>query len=183
MTLVRRLAAPTIVGLAVVVIGLRLNAMFFGPEPDDGGEARGLEILAIDLATGPREAILSAHNMVPGDVVTVAITLTNSGPRPMTYAMTRGLVSAGGAALTAALALTIRTIGSSCRDFDGTIVFDGRLGEAAIGSEGTGRPLPAATAEILCFRTALPLDAGNGFQGAATTVTLSFGANVQAAIP
>lgn len=48
-------------------------------------------------------------------------------------------------------------------------------------SEGSGRTLPAATAAILCFRAALPRDAGNALQGAVTAVTLSFGASKQAA--
>ena len=83
--------------------------------------------------------------------------------------------------LAAELLFTVRTVGSSCADFDGTSLFEGPLDEASFGMDGSGRPLPAATAEILCFRAALPLDAANAVQGAATTVTLSFRADSPAA--
>ncbi|MDQ2966217.1 MAG: hypothetical protein M3R57_10255, partial [Chloroflexota bacterium] len=82
-----------------------------------------------------------------------------------------------------ALVLTVRTIGASCADRNGMTLFDGPLDEAAFGLQDNGRLLPAATAEILCFRVALPLDADNGLQGMTTTVTLSFGAKWQAAVP
>lgn len=180
MTRERRLAAFTILGLIVVCIWLGANAVMSGWR--SGDDLRRLEISSIDLATGARDATLSARGMAPGDAVTAAITVANSGRRPMTYAMSRGLVSAGGAALATALTLTIKTVGSSCADFDGTTLFDGPLDEAAFGSEANGRPLPAATAEILCFRIGLPFDTGNALQGAATTVTLSFGASTQAAV-
>lgn len=182
MTRRRRLSAPTIVGLTVVCLGLGSNAIMSCSQPADGGAPRRLEISSIDLTTGTRDAILEARGMVPGDAVTAAVTVTNSGRQPMTYAMSRGLVSAGGAALSAALVLTIKTIGSSCADYDGTTLFDGPLDEAAFGGEGNGRPLLAATAEILCFRAALPLDVDNALQGAATTATLSFGSSWQAAV-
>jgi hypothetical protein len=93
--------------------------------------------------------------------------------------MNPGLVTTGGAALAAALVLTIKTVGSSCADFDGITLFDGQLDKAAFGNEANGRPLAPATAEILCFRAALPIDTGNALQGRSTTIALSFGADLQ----
>lgn len=172
----RRLAGPTIVGLAVICLALGWNATAAEPPHADGGDPGRLEISSIDVATGARAAILSASDMVPGEVRTSPVTVANSGREPMSYTMSRGLVSADGAALSEALILTIRTIGSSCADFDGTILFDGPLDEAAIGGGDYARSLAATTAEILCFRVMLPLGADNGYQGTAATVTLRFDA-------
>jgi hypothetical protein len=177
----RPLARPTIVGLTVICLGLGWNALASEPPPVDGGDPGRLEISSVDVATGTRAAILSASDMVPGDVRTSPVTVANSGREPMSYTMSRGFVSADGAALSEALILTIRTIGSSCADFDGTILFDGPLDEATIGSGDDARPLAAATAEILCFRAMLPLGADNRYQGAAGTVTLTFDATWVAA--
>jgi hypothetical protein len=182
MTRGRRLAALLIGALAVFCIGLGSKTIISGLRSAEVGDPAGIETSSIDLTTGGADATLSARGMLPGDAVTSAITIANSGRQPMTYAMSLGLASASGAALAGALVLTIKTVGSSCADFDGTTLFDGPLDQAAFGSQANGRSLPAATAEILCFRAALPCDTGNALQGAATTVTLTFGADLQAAV-
>lgn len=183
MTRRRRLAALTIVGLTGVGLGLASNAVMSGSRPASVDAPGGLEISSIDLTTGTRGAVLSARDMVPGGEVTAAVTVANSGRQPLTYSMRRDHVSAEGDALSAALVLTIRTIGSSCADFDGTTLFAGPLDEAAFGRAGDDRRLPGATAEILCFRAALPLESDNRLQGATTTVSLWFDARLQGAVP
>lgn len=177
MTRFRRPVAFALVGLTVVGLVLVLPW-----RPTDATNARPFEISSIDLTTGVHDATLSTHGMLPGDAVTAAVTVANSGRQPITYTMSRGQVSTSGDALSAALILTVKAIGSSCADFDGTTLFNGPLDQAAFGKEGGGRSLPAATAEILCLRAVLPLDADNGLQGAAATVTLSFGATWLAAV-
>jgi hypothetical protein len=175
------ISASAIVALAAICVALGWYAFRSGALPADADERGRFETASLDLTTGPLDAVVSAHNMIPGDTVTAALTITNSGPTPMTYGMRRGGVTAGGATLAAELVFTVKTVGSSCADFDGTSLFEGPLDEAAFGIDGDGRPLPAATAEILCFRAALPLDAANAIQGTATAVTLSFTADSQAA--
>jgi hypothetical protein len=172
----RRIAIPTIVGLSAVFVALGWNALAACSRPA-AAEAPPLQISSFDLEAGTRMAILSATNMVPGDETAAAVTVVNSSDRAMTYTMTRGDVAAGGAALSAALVLTIRTIGSSCADRDGSVLFDGPLDAAAIGSAEDARPLAAATAEILCFRATLPLESDDGHQGLATSVALIFTAS------
>lgn len=181
MTRRHQLMASAIVALAAICLALGWYAFRPGAVPADADDRDGFETASLDLTTGPLDAVVSAHDMVPGDTVTAALTITNSGPTPMTYGMRSGDVTAGGAVLAAELVFTVKTVGSSCADFDGTSLFDGPLDEAAFGVDGNGRALPAATAEILCFRATLPLDATNALQGAATTVTLSFTADPQAA--
>jgi hypothetical protein len=173
--------ASTIVALAAICLALGWNAFRSGVSPADTDDRARLETDSLDLTIGTLEAVLSADDMMPGDTVAAAVTVTNSGPTPMTYGMRGGEVSVEGAMLAGALVLTVKTVGSSCADFDGTSLFDGPLDEASFGMDGSGRALPAATAEILCFRAALPLDAANAAQGAATTVTLSFSADSPAA--
>lgn len=178
MTRRHRLMASTIVALAAICVALGWNAFRSGALQADAGDRSRLESASLDLTTtGELDAVISAHDMVPGDTVTAAVTITNSGPRPMTYGMRRGDVTAGGWTLAAELVFTVKTVGSSCADFDGTSLFDGPLSEAAFGIDGGGRLLPAATAEILCFRAVLPLHAADALQGATTTVTLSFAAD------
>ena len=178
----RRLAALSLVAFVVVCLGLAWNAMTGALRAGGEDDPRRLEVSSIDLSGGKQDAILSARDMLPGDAVTAAVTVANSGRQPMTYGMSHGPMSADGARLSAALVLTIRTVGSSCADHDGVILFEGPLDQAAFGAGGDARPLPPATAEILCFRIALPVGADNELQRAATTVSLSFGARRQAAL-
>ncbi len=178
----RRSAAVAIVGLALCA-GLGSIAMVtWSSRAGGGGDRHSLEISSIDLTTGTQGATLSARDMVPGDAVTAAVTVVNSSSQPMTYAMSSDLVSAGGAALAKALVLTIKTIGSSCPDFDGVTLFEGPVSEAAFGNDGAGRPLAPATADILCFRASLPIDADNELQGATSTFALVFDVSRQAAV-
>jgi len=183
MTTQMKLAAGTIVGLTVVSLAVGLYAVISAARPPAAADPHHVEISSVDLTDGKRDAVISARDMVPGDVVTTSVTVANPSGVPMQYAMTRGAVSAGGDSLAAGLILTVRTVGTSCAAVDGAILFEGPLDEAAFGSESVGRQLAPATAEILCFRAVLPPDASNELQGAATTVTLSFGASWQAAIP
>jgi hypothetical protein len=177
----RRQLATWIAGLTVICLGIVATGFMDISRPAPGTDRNRLEISSVDLTTANRDAIFSARFMAPGDIVAATMTVANPSRQPVTYAMSRGPVSVGGEPLAATLLLTVKSIGSSCADYDGATLFNGPLDEAAFGSEVIGRLLPAASAEILCFRAALPLAAGNDLQGATTTVTLSFGASWQAA--
>jgi hypothetical protein len=176
-----RVAASTTIALTAICVWLGWNVVASPGRPSDGGGRSGLRISSIDLATGTRDAVLSASDMMPGDQVTAEVTVVNSGSRAVTYTMRRGVSLVGGDALSAALTLTVKTVGSSCADFDGTTLYDGPLDSATLERDGSSRPLPAATAEILCFRVVLPPDVGNGSQGIAATVRLVFAPTAAAA--
>ena len=180
-----RVLGATTFALGIACLWLAWNTITAPSRRSDGDEGSSgsgtLEISAVDLSAGARDVVLSARTMVPGDQTTIAVTVVNSGPRAIAWSMTRSLASVGGTALSTALMLTVRTVGSSCAAFDGTILYDGPLDGAAIANAAAGRPLQAATAEILCFRTALPHDTGNEAQGGETTITLSFAADDGAA--
>ena len=177
MTPSRRPVVRTLLGLWVVAtIGLVYNAIFAPSGSLDGDAPVRPQIAAIELITGAGEATLSARNMAPGDTVAAVMTITNSGRQDLAYALTHDPIPADGAALAASLVLTIKTVGTSCADFDGTTLYDGPLDATAFGGGADGRRLAAATAEILCFRAVLPLETGNGQQSLDTTVTLQFSA-------
>lgn len=170
------------IGLGIVGLGVAYSAITAQPRRPLGDHPVAIGTAAIELTTGTGTATLSAANMAPGDVVSTAITITNSGREAMAYGMSAGDISTGSKALATALILTVRTVGSSCADFDGTVLFEGPLGAAAFGNDGDSRPLAGATAEILCFRASLPVDIGDALQGAAMSVTLMFGADALAAV-
>ncbi|MBA2381630.1 MAG: hypothetical protein H0V73_05915 [Chloroflexi bacterium] len=170
--------------IGVVIVGLGVAYHFITAQPRQslGDHPVAMGTAAIEITTGTTSAILSAANMAPGDVVNAAFTITNSGSEAMAYGMRPGVVSAGGEALATALILTVRTVGSSCADFDGTVLFEGPLGTAAFGNDGDSRPLAGATADILCFRAGLPVDASDVLQGAGMSITLMFDGAAPAAV-
>lgn len=178
----RRLAVLAIIGLGIVGLGVAYSAITAQPRRPLGDHLVAIATATVELTTGTGSATLSAANMAPGDVVGAAITITNSGREAMAYGMSPGVISASGKALATALILTVRTVGSSCEDFDGTVLFEGPLGAAAFGNDGDSRLLAGATADILCLRASLPVDTGDALQGAATSVTLMFGADALAAV-
>ena len=158
---VRRVEAITIVGLTVACLGLASNLIVSSSRSANAGDPQRLSVSSIDLTAGTRDARFSALDMAPGDAVTATVTVANPSRDPMSYTMSTGPISAAGAALSAALVLTIKMVGSSCDDNDGTTLYSGPLDQAAFGSPRDGLPLAAATAEILCFRAVLPISAGN----------------------
>jgi hypothetical protein len=112
--------------------------------------------------------------MLPGDAVDGALTIANPGRTPLSYQMIHGSVATDDE-LARALVLDIRTVGSSCDDFNGSSLYHGPLAAASLGhSPAEPRRLPGASAEILCFRASLPIGTGNQVQGAATTVSFRF---------
>jgi hypothetical protein len=171
----RRLGVWVVAILAFVGLGL-LARLFVFDRPSTEAHDLTLQVATLDVSAGPGDAILTAQGMAPGDVATGVFTVTNSSRGPLTYTMHHGTISADRAALGAALQLTIRAVGSSCADFDGAVLYAGPLDEATFGDGPTVRDLAGATADILCFRAALPIEAGNGLQGTATAVRLSFAA-------
>jgi hypothetical protein len=176
MTRRRRLAAWVLAVFALVGLGLLARLLVFGHATTEAHDLQ-LQIATLDVSAGPGVAILSAQDMAPGDVASAVFTVTNSSRTSFTYAMNHGTVSANGATLGAALRLTIRAVGSSCADFDGSVLYTGPFDEAAFGDDSAGREVAAASADILCFRAELPIDAGNDLQGAASTVRLAFAAH------
>ena len=157
----------------------------------------------ISLGVGTSSALVSFSNMLPGDVVTNPIVLTNAtGSSALRYAISASATNTDSKALKDQLVLTVKTIdvtlpATPCDNFDGTQVYTGDLdnaaatagtlgriaGDPAQGAQTGDRALAVAGTETLCFRVSLPLATGNAFKLATTTGTIQFDAEQSANNP
>jgi predicted ribosomally synthesized peptide with SipW-like signal peptide len=141
----------------------------------------------LDLTAAPVTALLSTDHMQPGDTVSGTLTMSNTGSVELRYAMTSSATD-DGKGLRSILQLTIRTAGTSCAAFDGTILYSGVIanaafGNPAVGSQSGDRTLANGASETLCFRAELPTSATNAYQQATTTVSFTFNAEQTAHNP
>lgn len=150
----------------------------------------------ISLGLGTSSGLVSFSDMLPGDVVTNPLVLTNAtGSSALRYAVSGSATNADGKGLKDQLVLTVKTIDVTtpavpCDNFDGTSLYAGDLDNAAAtagtlgrlvgdptqGAQTGDRTLAAAGSETLCFRASLPLTTGNTFKLATTTGTIQFDA-------
>jgi hypothetical protein len=139
----------------------------------------------IDISTSP--AVLTAVSpMMPGDVNTQKLTVTNGGTGDLRYAMSTVATNALGNQLSLAIRVDD---GSSCATFTGTVVLAATtlngagFGSSAQGADPGDRNLAAGNSEDLCFRVSLPLSTGNASQGATSVATFTFDAEQTANNP
>lgn len=185
----RRRAALAIllVGLSVASIGAAaMSLAVFTSQTSVGANA--FTAGTIILGANPATALLTSSSLMPGDTVSGSLVVSDTGTGQLRYAISSSSTNADGKGLAAQMTLTIKTLGTSCATFDGTTLYSGALGSAAVGSNAQGaqtgdRTLSAASSETLCFQAALPLSTGNAFQGAATTTTFTFDAEQTANNP
>ena len=146
----------------------------------------------IVIGVTPASAVLTASNMMPGDVANGTLTVQNNGTGTLRYAMTTAATNADTKDLRDQLTLVVKTKDTNtagCGNFNGTQLFSGTLAAALLGDPATGgqagdRTLAGAATEVICFRATLPLlGTGNAFQGAATTATFTFAAEQTANNP
>jgi hypothetical protein len=143
----------------------------------------------VDISTSPASALFSVSAMMPGDVTTQPLTVSNSGNAQLRYAVSASATDPDGKALKDQLSLMIKTVdvttpGTPCDNFDGTQLYSGDLdgttgalvGSNAQGAQAGDRVLDGSASEVLCFRVSLPLATGNAAQGAATVATFTFDA-------
>lgn len=139
---------------------------------------------------------LSSGALLPGDVLTDDVTITNDGTAQLRYSVSTSSTNADALGLRDALTLTVReldttTPGTPCDNFDGALVVAQTafgassvgIGSATAGAQPGDRVLNAAAGETLCFRLSLPLGTGNAYQGATTTTTFTFNAEQTANNP
>lgn len=143
---------------------------------------------SIDLTASPASAAIGLTNMMPGDTVNGSLTIGNAGASQLRYAMTSSSTNADAKALRDAITLEIRTLGTNCATFNGTVLYSSSLGAAAMGSTAAGnqagdRTLNGGASEVLCLRATLPLSTASSYQAAATTATFTFEAEQTANNP
>ena len=152
---------------------------------------------SIDISVAPASAAISFTGMVPGDMVTDDLVVTNEpGSGALRYSVSSTATNADSKGLKDQLLLAVKTVdvttpGTPCDNFDGTALYSGDLDSAAglilgdntQGADAGDRTLAVGAVETLCFRVELPLATGNAFQSAATTATFTFDAEQTANNP
>src|SRR5437870_5565477 len=135
----------------------------------------------VDISTNPTSALVSFSNMVPGDLVTNTITVSNAGNVQLRYAITATATNGDAKGLKDQLALEIHTTTCSGATLysgdldssDGKLVGDPTQGYQSVPGGGD-RSLNGGANEVLCFKVSLPLATGNAFASATTTATFTF---------
>jgi hypothetical protein len=178
----RRGILALLLGLTTLSLGAGMFSLAIFTDTD--ASTGSFEAGTVDIESSPSIAF-TVTGMVPGDTVTRALTIDNDGTASLRYALSTVASDPLGDALT----LQIKTLGTSCAAFDGTAVLaattlDGAaFGSNAQGAQAGDRTLAAAASEVLCFRVALPLAAGDALQGATADVTVTFDAEQTANNP
>ena len=144
----------------------------------------------IDLSVAPATAVVTFSDMLPGDVVTAPITVSNEGTVEYRYSVTSEADDTDGLGLAAQLDMTIKTGVTACTNggfgTDGAVVYGAAdlgsaagidvIGDPSQGADTGDRTLAASDDEVLCVQVTLPLATGNAYQGAATTAQFTFDA-------
>ncbi len=136
----------------------------------------------IVIGTSPTSALIGFTGMLPGDSVTAALTVNNTGTGALRYAMTSASTNPDSKALRDQMSMIVRTKDtntSGCTNFNGSQLYSGALsgalfGDPAVGSQTGDRSLNASASEVLCFQASLPIGTGNAFASATTTTTFTF---------
>ena len=144
---------------------------------------------SVAISTSPASAFITFNDMMPGDVTTQPLVVSNDGSLQLRYAISSAATNTDSKGLKDQLVLTTKTIdvttpGTPCDDFDGTQLYTGDLdgttgalvGSNAQGADTGDRTLDSSTTETLCFRVELPSSTGNAYNGASTTATFTFDA-------
>lgn len=158
-------------------------AVFTHDESVDGGFTTG----TVSLGLVPTDTLITFQGMVPGDEVDGALTILNTGTATLRYAMTTNATDPDTKHLRDALQLVVERR-SGCSGPVLETLYSGSIGAAALGNPQPGansgdRTLGSGISDVLCFRALLPVDTDPLYQGAATTITLTFWAEQTAGNP
>ena len=144
----------------------------------------------VDISASQPNAVVGLSNMVPGDKVTSALTISNQGSLQLRYAVT-SVTSED--ALAAQLDMAVwdeaeeADEGTNCESTPPANVLYGQgdlgstsgvdvIGDPAQGAQAGDRVLSGGASEVLCVQASLPSDTGNAFQGLSTSADFAFAA-------
>lgn len=175
-------AAAAVASIAASAISL---AIFTDTETVDATFTSGTIILD---ATKIDALTLTSANLMPGDSVTGSVDVENDGTNQLRYSLDTSSTdgsSPAGPALYTALTIEVKTLGTDCATFDGTLlnspaevlgVSNVMFGDV-LPAVGTGdRIVNAGATDVLCIRVSLPLLTDETFQGATSVTTFTFNA-------
>lgn len=178
-----RLRLALVVALVASSTGTLLAAAVFTRTTSSTGNT--FSTGSVDLTASPATAAITMTGMVPGDVVTAPITVTNTGTLQLRYALTSTTTEN---TLAAQLDLTVKTGVTTCTTggfgTDGTVAYGPAdlgattglniLGNPTQGAQAGDRTLNASANEVLCMQVSLPLSSSDAYQGLTTTATFAF---------
>jgi hypothetical protein len=171
----RRGILALLLGLTTISLGAGMFslAIFTDSDTSTGSFATG----TIDLNSNPSLAF-TVTGMVPGDVESALLTISNDGTVDLRYAMSATATGVLGDTLE--LSVLAEDTDGGCDDRDGAVIepaaaLDGAgYGDPAQGDDTGDRVLVAGADEDLCFVVELPDTTGNGAQGLTTDATFLF---------
>ena len=186
----RILASIAILAVAGSIFAFGSLALFSDQETVTGN---AFSTGTIDLVATPATAVVTASDMAPGDQVTAALDVANSGTLEFRYSASSTTTED---TLASQLVLTVKSGVTTCDDAnwsaDGSVLYSGALGstggtavlgDPTQGAQAGDRVLAAGANEALCFNVTLPLATGNSAQGTSTTATFTFDAEQTANNP
>ncbi|MDH4170996.1 MAG: CalY family protein [Acidimicrobiia bacterium] len=184
------LASVALLALAAGVLTVTSLALFTDQEKAAGN---AFSTGTIDLVATPASAVVTMPNLAPGDQITRALDVRNSGSLEFRYAVTSSTTED---VLASELVLTVKSGVASCTNANwnatGSNVYSGILGSTATiplwGSSAQGddpgdRVLAAGANEVLCVNVTLPLSTPNSIAGRNTSATFTFDAEQTANNP
>jgi spore coat-associated protein N len=170
---------------AISMLTIGAGSISLAQFTDTAGATWNFTAGTIDISVNPT-ALAAINPMMPGDVNTQKLVVTNSGTGDLRYAISVAATNALGSALQ--LAIRVDN-GTNCATFTGTLVLatttlnGAAVGLPAQGADAGDRNLAAGANESLCFRVSLPLSTGNASQGATSVATFTFDAEQTANNP
>jgi spore coat-associated protein N len=178
----------------VVVLLAALSALTYGAGSvslalftDSDNSTWSFTTGTIDIESNP-SLVTAIGAMMPGDVASDSLTISNAGTATFRYAMSTLATNALGGQLTAEVREA--DAGGGCAAFTGAVVVTGgttlngaSFGSAAQGAQAGDRVLAGGASEVLCFRITLPLNTLNAFQGVTSVATFTFNAEQTANNP
>ena len=146
---------------------------------------------SIDLTASPASSAISYANMMPGDIVTSPLTVsnpsnaTNQAFRYSMVSTTTENTLAGQLDLTVKVAPSFGTLPAAIYGAGdlGSTGGTNVVGNPAQGQQAGDRTLAAGASDVLCLQASLPLATGNAFQTLSTTATFGFQAEQTANNP
>jgi predicted ribosomally synthesized peptide with SipW-like signal peptide len=145
----------------------------------------------LDLVASDNDAFITMSAMVPGDEVTMPLTMTNSGTIELRYSaisVTTEATLAGELELSVMEGVSAANCTNAGWDTSGgTAIYDAGplgtttpglalFGDNTAGQDSGDRVLAAGANEVLCFHVTLPTSATNASQNTSTTATFTFDA-------
>jgi hypothetical protein len=136
----------------------------------------------IHIGVTPVATIFSSGTLMPGDVITQAVDVENTGTAQMRYAISANATDADGKDLTGSITVEIQPVNTSCAAFDGTDFWNAPIPVAETALLGNylnhpngGHTLAAGAFDHLCFRATFPKSITDpNLEGAHTDMTFTF---------